>query len=46
MYSRPTHDNYIRDEINSRLNSENACSYSVQDLLSSCIISKNLKIKI
>jgi hypothetical protein len=23
MYSRPTHDNYIRDEINSRLNSEN-----------------------
>jgi hypothetical protein len=30
----------------SRLNSGNACYYSVQNLLSSCLISKNLKVKI
>jgi hypothetical protein len=41
-----TNQNYIRDEIKSRLNSENACYYSVQNLLSSRLISKNLKIKI
>jgi hypothetical protein len=38
--------NYIRDEVKSRLNSGNACYYSVQNLLSSRLISKNLKIKI
>jgi hypothetical protein len=42
----PTNQNDIRDEIKSRLNSENACYYSVQNLLSSRLISKNLKIKI
>jgi hypothetical protein len=38
--------NDIRDEIKNRLNSENACCYLVQNLLSSRLISKNLKIKI
>jgi hypothetical protein len=37
--------NDFHDEIKSRLNSENACYYSVQNLLSSRFISKNLKIK-
>jgi hypothetical protein len=34
------------DEIKSRLNSGNACYYSVQSILSSRLMSKNLKIKI
>jgi hypothetical protein len=34
------------DEIKGRLNSGNTCYYSVQNLLSSRLISKNLKIKI
>jgi hypothetical protein len=34
------------DEIKSRLNVENACYYSVQNILSSRLISKSLKIKI
>jgi hypothetical protein len=38
--------NDIHDEIESRLNSGNACSYSVQNLFSSHLVSKNLKIKI
>jgi hypothetical protein len=41
-----TDQNDIRDEIKSRLNSGNACYYSVQNLLSTCPISKTLKIKI
>jgi hypothetical protein len=41
-----TNQNDIHDEIKSRLNSGNACYYSVQNLLSSRPISKNLKIKI
>jgi hypothetical protein len=41
-----TNKNDIHDEMKSRLNSRNACYYSVQNLLSSHIISKNLKIKI
>jgi hypothetical protein len=41
-----TNQNDIRDEIKSRLNSGNACDYSVQNLLSSRLISKNLKVKI
>jgi hypothetical protein len=36
----------IHDEMKSRLNSGNVCYYSVQNLLSSRLISKNLKIKI
>jgi hypothetical protein len=38
--------NDIHDEIKSRLNSGNACYYSVQNLLSSHLILKNLKFKI
>jgi hypothetical protein len=41
-----TNQNDIHDEIKSKLNSGNACCYSVQNLFSSCLISKNLKIKI
>jgi hypothetical protein len=41
-----TNKNDIHDEIKSRLNSGNACYYSVHNLLSSHLISKNLNIKI
>jgi hypothetical protein len=41
-----TNQNDIHDEIKSRLNSGNACYYTVQNLFSSRLISKNLKIKI
>jgi sorting nexin-29 len=41
-----TNQNDIRDEIKSILNLGNTCYYSVQNLLSSCLISKDLKIKI
>jgi hypothetical protein len=39
-----TNQNDIRNDMKSRLNSGNACYYSVQNLLSSRLISKNLKI--
>jgi hypothetical protein len=38
-----TNQNYIHDEIKSRLNFGNACYYSVQNLLSSRLISKKRK---
>jgi hypothetical protein len=38
-----TNQNDIRDEIKSRLNSGNTCYYSVQNLLSSRLISKKPK---
>jgi hypothetical protein len=41
-----TSQNDIHNEIKSRLNLGNACYYSVQNLLSSHLISKYLKIKI
>jgi hypothetical protein len=41
-----TNKNDIHDEVKSRLNLGNACYYSIQNLLSSSLISKNLKIKI
>ena len=41
-----THQNSIAEEIKSRLKSGNACCHSVQNLLSSRLLSKNLKIKI
>jgi hypothetical protein len=41
-----TNQNDIHDKIKSRLNSGNACYYSVQNLLSSYLLSRNLKIKI
>jgi hypothetical protein len=40
-----TNQDDICDEIKSRLNSGNACYHSAQNLLSSRLISKNLKIK-
>ena len=41
-----TVQNSIQKEIKSRLQSGNACYHSVQNLLSSRLLSKNLKIKI
>ena len=41
-----TNQNSIRKEIKSRLKLGNACYHSVQNLLSSSLLSKNLKIKI
>jgi hypothetical protein len=41
-----TNQNDIHDEIKSRVNSGNDCYHFVQDVLSSCLISTNLKIKI
>jgi hypothetical protein len=38
--------NYIQEEIKSRLNSRNACYHSVQNLLSFSLLPKNLKIKV
>jgi hypothetical protein len=39
-----TNKNLIQEEIKRRLNSGNACYHSVQNLLSSCLLSKNMKI--
>jgi hypothetical protein len=41
-----TNRNSINEEIKSRLKSGNACYRSVQNLLSSSLLSKNIKIKI
>jgi hypothetical protein len=41
-----TDQNLIQEEIKRRLNSGNACYYSVQNLLSSRLLSKNLKLRI
>jgi hypothetical protein len=41
-----TDQNYMHEEINSRLNSGNACYHSVQSLLSSRLLSRNVKVKI
>ena len=41
-----TDQNSIQEEIKSRLKSGNVCYYSAQNLLSSRLLSKNLKIKI
>jgi hypothetical protein len=40
-----THQNNIHEEIRSRLNSSNTCYHSVQNPLSSDLLSKNLNIK-
>ena len=40
-----TDQNFIQEEIKSRLKSGNACYRSVQNLLSSSLLSKNIKIK-
>jgi hypothetical protein len=41
-----TDQNCILEEIRSRLNSENSCYHTFQNLLSSCLLSRNVKIKI
>jgi hypothetical protein len=41
-----TNQNDNHDEIKSTLNSGNACYYSVQNILSSRLIAKNLNIKL
>ena len=41
-----TNQNSIQEEIKSRMKSGNACYHSVQNILSSGLLSKNLKIKI
>jgi hypothetical protein len=41
-----TDQNCIHEEIKSRLNSGNACYHSVQNLLSSRLLSRNVKVKI
>jgi hypothetical protein len=37
--------NLIQEEIKRRFNSGNACFHSVQNLLSSCLLSKNIKLE-
>jgi hypothetical protein len=41
-----TNETFIHEEIKRRLNSGNACYRSVQKLLSSRLLSKNIKIRI
>jgi hypothetical protein len=41
-----TDQNCKQEEIKSRLNSGNACYHSAQSLLSSCLLSRNIKVKI
>jgi hypothetical protein len=41
-----TDQNCMYEDINSRLNSGNACYHSVQSLLSSCLLSRNVKVNI
>ena len=41
-----TNENSIAEEIKSRVKSGNACYHSVENLLSSNLLSKNLKIKV
>ena len=44
--SLAAHKNYIKEEINSRLQSDNACCYCLQNVLSYSLIYINIKIKI
>ena len=46
METNLTNQNSIQEEIKSNLKSRNACYHSVQNLLSSSLLSKNIKIKI
>jgi hypothetical protein len=41
-----TNQNLIQEEIKRRLNSGNACNHSVQNLMSSHLLSKNVKVRI
>ena len=40
-----TNTNDIRKEIKHRINMENTCYYSLEEILSSCLLSKKLKVK-
>jgi len=42
----PTNQNSLQEEIKSKLKSGNACHHSVQNRLSSSLLSKNIEIKI
>ena len=44
LKTAPIYQNSIQDEIESRLKSGNACYHSVQNILSSSLLSKHLKI--
>jgi hypothetical protein len=44
LWTAVTNQNFIQEEIKRRLNSGNACYHSVQNLLSSRLLSKNVKI--
>jgi hypothetical protein len=46
LATRVTHQTSIQEEIKRRLNSGNACYHSVQNRLSSHLLSKNVKIRI
>jgi hypothetical protein len=46
LVMRVTNQNLIQEEIERRLNSGNACYHSVQNLLSSHLLSKNVKIRL
>ena len=46
LWTNLAKQNYIQEEIKSRLKTENACYHSVQKLLSSSLLPKNLKTKI
>jgi hypothetical protein len=41
-----TNQNLIQEEIKRRLNSGNECYHSVRNLFSSCLLSKNVKLRI
>jgi len=41
-----TYQNYIQEEMKCRLKSGNTCYHLVQNLLSSSLLSKNLKVKV
>jgi late competence protein required for DNA uptake (superfamily II DNA/RNA helicase) len=46
LWTTVTNQNLIQEEIKKRLNSGNACYHSVQNLLSSRLLSKNVKFRI
>jgi hypothetical protein len=41
-----TNQNLIQEEIKRRLNSSNACYHAVHNLLYSCLLAKNVKVRI
>jgi hypothetical protein len=46
MATTLTDQNYLHEEIKNKLNSGNAGYYSVQSAMSSCLLSRNIKVKI